>query len=84
LSGDVTVYWAPGCHLCEPVKETARTVCTELGATLVEVDITGDELLEGRFRAELPVVMVDGRKAFKYFLDGAELAERIRRHRARA
>ena len=79
----VTVYWAPGCHLCEPVKRTAREVCAELGAALEEVDVTGDTRLEAAYRAELPVVAVGGRKAFKFFLDAADLADSIRRHQAR-
>ena len=42
----VALYWAQGCHLCEPAKETARAVCAELGVSLEEIDITGDETLE--------------------------------------
>ena len=58
-------------------------MCAELGATLEEVDVAGDDALEAAYRAELPVVCVDGRKAFKFFLEPEELAERIRRHGSR-
>ena len=27
----VALYWAQGCHLCEPAKQTARAVCADLG-----------------------------------------------------
>ena len=33
------------------------------------VDITGDVLLEERYREWLPVVEIDGERAFVYYLD---------------
>jgi len=75
----VAVYWAPGCHLCGPVKATARAVCAELGVELREIDITGDDGLEAQYRASLPVVEIDGRRAFKYHLDEGELRRRLAR-----
>jgi glutaredoxin len=75
----VTVYWAEGCHLCEPVKETARAVCGRLGVTLEEVDITGNPDLEHRYRESIPVVEIDGRRAFKYFMDADDLAAQLAR-----
>ena len=38
-----------------------------------EVDITGDPDLEARYREWLPVVEVDGRRAFVYYVDPVEL-----------
>jgi hypothetical protein len=32
------------------------------------VDITGDRALEERYREQLPVVEIDGRRAFAYFV----------------
>lgn len=75
----VALYWAPGCHLCEPVKATAAAVCAELGIAYREIDITGDPALEERYRPSLPVVEIDGRRAFKYFLDEGEFRARLLR-----
>jgi glutaredoxin len=75
----VAVYWAPGCHLCEPVKATARAVCAELGVDLRDIDISGDDALEAAYRASLPVVEIDGRRAFKYHLDEGEFRRRLAR-----
>ena len=41
----------------------------ELGFELVEVDIAGDPELEAKHREWLPVVEVDGERAFVYFVD---------------
>jgi glutaredoxin len=75
----VALYWAPGCHLCEPVKATARAVCAELGVAYEEIDISSDPALEERYRASLPVVEIDGRRAFKFFLDEGEFRDRLGR-----
>jgi glutaredoxin len=79
----VALYWAPGCHLCEPAKATARTVCAELGIPLEEIDISGDPALEELHRTSLPVIEIDGRRAFKYFVDAGELRRRLVRAAAR-
>ena len=65
---EVVVYHAENCHLCERALEQARQLQDELGYTLREVDITGDEELESRFREWIPVIEIDGRTRFTYFL----------------
>ncbi len=79
----VTLYWSQGCHLCEPAKVTARAVCAELGVALEEIDITGDDALEETHRASLPVIEIDGRRAFKFHVDEHDLRDRLARSLAR-
>jgi glutaredoxin len=76
---EVRLYWAEGCHLCEPAKEAARSVCGRLGVVLEEIDITGDAELEQRYRESIPVVEIDGQRAFKYVVDADDLAARLAR-----
>jgi hypothetical protein len=42
-----------------------------------EVDISGDPALEARYREWLPVVEIDGERAFVYYVDPAALRRRI-------
>jgi hypothetical protein len=51
---------------------------------LEEVDIGGDPELEARYREWLPVVEIDGERAFVYHLDQAAFLRRIgaQSHRA--
>ncbi len=49
----------------------------ELGFSYEEVDITGDETLEARYRAWLPVVELDGERAFVYYVDEAALTRKV-------
>jgi hypothetical protein len=44
-------------------------VLAESGEPFEEVDITGDPELEAAYREWLPVVEIDGERAFVYFLD---------------
>ena len=60
------LYHAPGCHLCERARDTLVELAEESPFELVEVDITGDPDLEGRYREWLPVVEIDGERAFVY------------------
>ncbi|HZG36353.1 MAG TPA: glutaredoxin family protein [Gaiellaceae bacterium] len=75
-SSRVTVYSAAGCHLCERAVEVVAEVC---GAAAAVVDITGDPVLEARYRTRIPVVEVDGEVAFTYFVRPDALRERLRR-----
>jgi glutaredoxin len=74
----LTLYSRPGCHLCEEMKEIAYPVVRELGCTLTEVDISSDPALEARYGTEIPVLLVNDRKAFKYRLTERELRKRLR------
>ena len=75
---------AHGCHLCEPAKATVRDGLPRGSACpLEEVDITGDAELEARYRTSLPVVEIDGRRAFKYLVDEDDLEQRLRRRARR-
>jgi hypothetical protein len=49
----------------------------ELGDGFEEVDITGDEELEAKHREWLPVVAIDGERAFVYFVDPAALRRKL-------
>ena len=62
----VVVYTARGCHLCERALATVEALRGEVEFELTEVDITGDEELEARYREWLPVVEIDGQREFVY------------------
>jgi hypothetical protein len=51
----------------------------ELGFGLREVDISGDAELEARYREWLPVVEIDGERAFVYHVDPKGFRRRLER-----
>jgi glutaredoxin len=77
----LTLYGRSECHLCEAMTEIVRPVAAELGCTLAVVDVSGDAELEARFGQEVPVLCINGRKAFKYRLSERDLRKRVRAER---
>ena len=78
----LTLYQRPGCHLCEEMQSVIEPVARDVGCTVAAVDISGDAALEASLGEEIPVLMINGRKAFKYRLTERELRQRLRRERA--
>ena len=73
----VVVYTAPGCGLCREALEIVREAHADLAFELEVVDIEGDEELEARYRVELPVVEIDGERAFTYFVEAESFRVRL-------
>ncbi len=74
----VIVYTRTQCHLCEVVKETLRKLQSRTHFHWQEVDIDSDPELRRRFTDEVPVVFIDGKKAFKYRMDETEFLRKLR------
>jgi hypothetical protein len=60
------MYSRPGCHLCDEMKAVVRRVTREMSVSFSEVDISTDPVLEEQYGLEIPVLMVNGKKAAKY------------------
>ena len=71
------MYHADGCHLCERALAQVRALRDELGFALEEVAIDGDAELEARYRELIPVVEIDGRRAFVYYVDPGAFRRKI-------
>jgi glutaredoxin len=76
-SRQVVMYSRKGCHLCEIVKETLTKLERRGGFTWCEEDVDSDDQLRRHFTDEVPVVFIDGRKAFKYRLDEREFLRKL-------
>jgi len=73
----VTLYKADDCHLCARARAQLAALREELGFELDEVDIGGDPELEARYREWLPVVEIDGERAFVYYVDDASFRRKL-------
>ena len=71
---EVVLYTRAGCHLCEEAKQVLRAADVHFS----EVDIDADPDLRVRYNEEVPVVFIEGRKAFKYHVDALELQRKLR------
>jgi glutaredoxin len=77
FSREVVVYSRKGCHLCEIVKETLAKLERRGGFQWREIDVDTDDELRRQFTDEVPVVFIDGRKAFKYRMDEREFLRKL-------
>jgi len=78
---EVVVYSKPGCCLCDEVKAQLRKLEKTHSFRWREVNILQDREAFQKFSEEIPVVFVNGKKAFKYRLDEKEFLKRLRRGR---
>jgi hypothetical protein len=66
------------------MKQQLEQLRRRVSFDLEEIDIDQDEALRRLYNDEVPVVMINGRKAFKYRLDPEEFLEKLRARRAEA
>jgi len=76
---EVVLYTRSGCHLCDEMKQTVAEVAASVDIDFREVDIDGDPSLRLLYDHEVPVLEIDGRKAFKYRVSARELRRRLSR-----
>jgi glutaredoxin len=75
----VILYTRPGCHLCEEaMREMQASGCGD-EYELEEVNVDSDPALKERYGLEIPVILINGVKSFKYRLTAAEFKRKLRR-----
>jgi glutaredoxin len=70
---EVVLYGKAGCHLCEEARAEVDAVRARRPFDLTEVDVSLDPVLHARYGERIPVLVVDGREAFEFHVDAAEL-----------
>jgi glutaredoxin len=73
----IVLYTAEACSLCLRALEVVREMQAEASFELEVVSIDGNPDLEARYREHLPVLEIDGERAFTYFLEPNALRERL-------
>ena len=74
----VVLFTARGCHLCEQALAAVHEAQARTPFELETVDITGEAGLEAEYRELLPVIEIDGVRAFTYFVTVEALLDRVR------
>lgn len=75
----LTLYSRAGCCLCDDMKEVIRQVGARIPLDLAVIDIDGSEELKAEYGHQIPVLFIDGRKAFKHKVTAKDLRKRIGR-----
>lgn len=74
---EVVLFTKEGCSLCDHAKEAILAVRAQVPFGFREVDITSDAELFEEHRYDIPVVEVDGARAFKHRVDPRALLARL-------
>ena len=75
--GEVVLYTRKGCHLCEVVKESLFKLHRQGGFELREIDVDSDAEIRRLYTDEVPVVFINGRKAFKYRMSEQDFLRKL-------
>ncbi len=75
----MVLYSKPGCCLCDEVKAQLKRLERSHSFEWRELNILEEPDALERFKDEIPVVFIDGKRAFKYHLNEDEFLRRLRR-----
>ena len=75
----ITLYSRRDCHLCHDMRAIVDEVALIVPLEIEELDIDENPELTVAYDTEVPVLAVNGRKAFKYAVDAAALRARLAR-----
>jgi len=73
----VTLYTRAGCCLCEEAKQVLTAARHHAMFDFEEIDIDSNAQWLALYNDEVPVIAIDGRKAFKYRVDQREFLKRL-------
>ncbi len=77
----LTLITRRNCHLCEEMAAVITRVAPAFSTLLEVQDVDADPELQARYSDQVPVLLIDGRKAFKYRVTARELERRLRSRR---
>ena len=75
----VTLYGRDGCQLSDEMRAVVERVARDLSFAVEEVDVDSDPSLVQAYGHDVPVLCINGRKAFKYRVDDRALRARLAR-----
>ena len=73
----LTLYTRAGCCLCDDAKRVITDARARASFTYEEIDIDRDAELRRLYNDEVPVIAINGAKAFKYRVTMTELLKKL-------
>jgi glutaredoxin len=78
MSHRLLLYSRVDCCLCDEMKTVIRRVAERTPIEVEEIDIDSSADLKRKYGEEVPVLFINGRKAFKHQVTARQLAARLR------
>ena len=73
----VTLYTRQGCCLCDDAKRALALAGRQAAFQLEVIDIDSDPQLRALYNDEVPVIAINGSKAFKYHVSVDEFLRKL-------
>ncbi len=77
MTPKLTLYSRQDCCLCDEMKTVISQVAATIPFEMEEIDIDRSAELLQQFCDQVPVLFINGHKAFKYRLTAAELTRKL-------
>lgn len=78
MNAHLILYTRQECCLCEEMKNVIREAASGAPLSFEEIDVDSSPELQKKYGAEVPVLFIDGRKAFKYRLTARDLLKKLK------
>jgi glutaredoxin len=79
MKTELRLYTRKDCCLCHEMKSILGQVVKRVPFVLEEIDVDTSPALQAQYGNDVPVLFVNGRKAFKHRLTARELEQRLKR-----
>lgn len=73
----LVIYTRRDCCLCDEMKEVIRQVAARRPLMLEEIDVDAAPESQKQYGSEVPVLFINGRKAFKYRVTPRQLERKL-------
>ena len=77
MTTQILIYSRKDCCLCEEMAAVIHDVGKRYPLSIEEIDVDSSPDLQERYGNEVPVLFINGRKAFKYRVTARELEKRL-------
>jgi len=74
----IEIYSRPGCHLCDEAKAVIEPFTRRYRIDLRVTDVDSDPALRQAYGSEIPVVMINGKEAFRHRVDSESLERKLK------
>jgi len=73
----LTLYSRKDCCLCDDMKSVIADVALKIPIEIEVIDVDNADELREKFSNDVPVLFIDGRKAFKFRVTAKELEKQL-------
>ena len=80
MKAQLLLYTRKDCCLCEEMKSSLMRLADRIPFTLEEIDVDTSPILQEKYGNDVPVLFINGRKAFKHRLTARELEKSLKRN----